>query len=238
MTTSYDVKLMDFIDDVVLAYITNQTGETYSSYRDFMTKKIQELRDNPDLANNIKNIIPALNLPSNQQQANQLQINHTTMVTNYKVNDLIENNKKESDAQKQIKNLFMGSLMNSMMGYSKHNGGCLCGKCHVDKKKDIDEKSDNDKKDDDDDMPELTDAENDKNKVYSFTIPLTSGGDMGSLLPLMSLLMGGGSPLTSSSAVSNLLNKVKQDSVTTGENPKNDSKSDSSNDADKINISI
>lgn len=116
MSESLNMKLMDFIDDVVLKFITTGTNETYTSYKQFMEKKILELKENPEKANDITNIIPALKIPENEQLTSQLQSQHQAMVAKYKVAEIIETEKKIIEKTKELKEQFMKSVVNSMFG--------------------------------------------------------------------------------------------------------------------------
>jgi hypothetical protein len=132
MAEKHKIKIMDFIDDVVLQYITYGTNETYSSYKDFMAKKMQELKDNPEKTSDITNIIPALKLQTNQTQLHNLKPIYDDMKNTCKIKDLIIAEKQESEMVKQLNDLYMKALFGNISKKTKKN--CVCGKCPLDNK--------------------------------------------------------------------------------------------------------
>lgn len=241
MSNQFDIKLMDFIDDVILKFITQGTEETYASYREFMATKLQEFKNNPSKINDIKNIIPVLKLPEKEHEANQLQESYISMTNSYKVDELIEHSKKSNDNIKKLKEEFIKTCMESMSKYPS-NKICYCGQCNLDKKNDtdIDTKYKINANDDNMKLPDLIDDSGNKvddtydSKIYSFTIPLTTTNDLSNIMPLMKLFMD----MSSSTAeLTNSINNSKQSSDQDNA-IKEDNEKEKTDEDDKINISI
>jgi hypothetical protein len=137
MQPTHDLKLMDFIDDLILQIITYGSGETYSSYKEFILIKVAQIKNNPEILDDIDQIIPFCKTSIFKDKLdietqNSIKDLMKDVYLKYNPSQILESNESKNDIiiddffkNKQFTN-FIDTILNSLMSV---NQKCSCEKC-------------------------------------------------------------------------------------------------------------